>query len=225
MIAAACFLVTAKGRLLPASIPFRFFGAACVCQVLAWAAMLAGAEALPAFAGGLGLPLSLTGAFATMGLVAVGISLPNSPGLVGQFQWLTMLGVSLDLGSGILDGKSRGVFSGRIVVKPDAQKTQAYQMNSNLLLSDDAIVDTKPQLEIFADDVKCGHGGTVGQLDEAALFYLRQRGLSEAEAQALLVWAFASEMVGKIEVAGLRERARLFVAARLPAGAAILEAA
>jgi Fe-S cluster assembly protein SufD len=126
---------------------------------------------------------------------------------------------------GILDGKARGVFSGRIVVKPDAQKTQAYQMNSNLLLSEDAVIDTKPQLEIFADDVKCGHGGTVGQLDEAALFYLRQRGLGEAEARSLLVWAFASEMVGKIGPAPLRERARAFVAARLPAGALLLEAA
>jgi len=161
-------------------------------------------------------------------VAANGLYMADGTQLVDNFSWVEHAVprcTTAETYKGILDGKSRGVFSGRIVVKPDAQKTQAYQMNSNLLLSDDAIVDTKPQLEIFADDVKCGHGGTVGQLDEAALFYLRQRGLSEAEAQALLVWAFASEMVGKIEVVGLRERARLFVAARLPAGAAILEAA
>jgi Fe-S cluster assembly protein SufD len=125
---------------------------------------------------------------------------------------------------GILDGKARGVFAGRIVVQPGAQKTNAYQMNSNLLLSDDAVVDTKPQLEIFADDVKCGHGGTVGQLDDAALFYLRSRGLREDEARSLLVWAFASDMVGRVGAAALRARARQVVAARLPAGSRLLEA-
>ena len=126
---------------------------------------------------------------------------------------------------GILDGRSRGVFSGRIRVLPGAQKTQAYQMNSNLLLSDDAVVDTKPQLEIFADDVKCGHGGTVGQLDDTALFSLRSRGLGEAEAKSLLIWAFASEMVGLVGAPAIRARAKNLVAARLPAGARLLEAA
>jgi Fe-S cluster assembly protein SufD len=126
---------------------------------------------------------------------------------------------------GILDGRARGVFSGRIRVLPGAQKTNAYQMSSNLLLSDDAVVDTKPQLEIFADDVKCGHGGTVGQLDEAALFYLRSRGVGEAEARSLLIWAFAAEMVDLVRPAGLRARAKALVAARLPAGARVLEAA
>jgi len=126
---------------------------------------------------------------------------------------------------GVLDGKARGVFSGRIRVLPGAQKTVARQTTSNLLLSDDAIVDAKPQLEIFADDVKCGHGGTVGQLDEAALFYLRSRGLAEAEARSLLVWAFASEMVGLVGNPSLRARARGLVASRLPAGARFLEAA
>jgi Fe-S cluster assembly protein SufD len=126
---------------------------------------------------------------------------------------------------GILDGRSRGVFSGRIRVLPGAQKTVARQMNSNLLLSDDAVVDAKPQLEIFADDVKCGHGGTVGQLDEAALFYLRSRGLGEVEARSLLVWAFASEMVGLVAAPALRARAKNLVAARLPSGARLLEAA
>jgi Fe-S cluster assembly protein SufD len=126
---------------------------------------------------------------------------------------------------GILDGRARGVFSGRIRVMPGAQKTQAYQMSSNLLLSEDAVVDTKPQLEIYADDVKCGHGGAVGQLDEAALFYLRSRGIAEPEARSLLIWAFAAEMVDKIGPAALRARAKALVAARLPAGAKLLEAA
>jgi Fe-S cluster assembly protein SufD len=126
---------------------------------------------------------------------------------------------------GILDGHARGVFSGRIRVHPGAQKTNARQMNSNLLLSDDAIVDTKPQLEIFADDVKCGHGGTVGQLDETSLFYLRSRGIPEAEARSLLIWAFAAEMVDRMGAGALRARARALVAARLPAGAKLLEAA
>jgi Fe-S cluster assembly protein SufD len=126
---------------------------------------------------------------------------------------------------GILDGAARGVFSGRVRVLPGAQKTVAYQRSSSLLLSDDAVADTKPQLEIFADDVKCGHGGTVGQLDEAALFYLRSRGVPEAEAKSLLVWAFASEMVGLVSAPALRARAKNLVAARLPAGARLLEAA
>jgi len=126
---------------------------------------------------------------------------------------------------GILDGHARGVFAGRIRVMPGAQKTDARQMNSNLLLSDDAVVDTKPQLEIFADDVKCGHGGTVGQLDEASLFYLRSRGVPEPEARSLLIWAFAAELVERIGPPALRARGRALVAARLPAGAGLLEAA
>jgi Fe-S cluster assembly protein SufD len=126
---------------------------------------------------------------------------------------------------GILDGHARGVFAGRIVVQRDAQKSDARQMNSNLLLSEDAVVDTKPQLEIFADDVKCGHGGTVGQLDEDALFYLRSRGVGEVEARSLLIWAFAAEMVDRFGPEVLRARARQRVAARLPAGQKLLEAA
>ena len=126
---------------------------------------------------------------------------------------------------GILDGTARGVFSGRVRVLPGAQKTVAQQMSSSLLLSDDAVADAKPQLEIFADDVKCGHGGTVGQLDETALFYLRSRGLPEADARSLLIWAFASEMVGLVAAPALRARAKNLVAARLPAGARVLEAA
>jgi Fe-S cluster assembly protein SufD len=125
----------------------------------------------------------------------------------------------------ILDGQARGVFCGRIRVLPGAQKTQATQSSSNLLLSDDAIVDTRPQLEIFADDVKCGHGGTVGRLDEASLFYLRSRGLDEPSARSLLIYAFAAELVEAVRPSPLRDRARALVAARLPGGLRLLEAA
>ena len=100
--------------------------------------------------------------------------------------------------NGILDDKAHGVFHGRIVVHKDAQKTDAKQTNRNLLLSDDAQIDTKPQLEIYADDVKCTHGATIGQIDENALFYLRSRGVSEAEARQLLLLAFASECVERM---------------------------
>jgi Fe-S cluster assembly protein SufD len=126
---------------------------------------------------------------------------------------------------GILDGHGRGVFVGRIRVAPGAQKTQAYQLNSNLLLSDDASADSRPQLEILADDVKCGHGGTVGRLDETSLFYLRSRGLGEEEARSLLIYAFAAEMVDRVRPEPLRTRARALVAARLPGGPRLLEAA
>jgi Fe-S cluster assembly protein SufD len=125
----------------------------------------------------------------------------------------------------ILDGHSRGVFAGRIRVLPGAQKTQAFQQSSSLLLSEDALIDTMPQLEIFADDVKCGHGGSVGQLDAAALFYLRTRGLDEAAARSLLIYGFASEMVDRVGPPSLRAQARALVAARLPGGAKLLEAA
>ena len=134
-------------------------------------------------------------------------------------------GTSRELFKGILDGASRGVFAGRIRVLEGASKTDAHQSNSNLLLSRDAIVDTLPQLEIYTDDVKAGHGGTVGELDRDALFYLRSRGLPLAEARSLLVYAFAREMVERVAVPALRERLGRLVAARLPGGDAILEAA
>ena len=98
----------------------------------------------------------------------------------------------------ILDGHARSVFTGKVIVREGAMGTDSDQSNRNLLLSDDAIANTRPQLEIYADDVKCAHGATVGQLDEEALFYLRQRGLSPAQAQALLVEAFAGEIVGTV---------------------------
>jgi len=98
----------------------------------------------------------------------------------------------------ILDGHSHGVFNGKILVRKDAQKTNAYQSNKTVLLSDDAVMNTKPQLEIFADDVKCSHGATTGQLDEDALFYFRARGIGEQDAKALLNFAFASDVIEKI---------------------------
>jgi Fe-S cluster assembly protein SufD len=134
-------------------------------------------------------------------------------------------GRSRELFKGILDGESRGVFAGRIRVLEGAVKTDAHQMNSNLLLSRDAIVDTLPQLEIYTDDVKAGHGGTVGELDADALFYLRSRGLPAAQARGLLIYAFAREMVDRVALPALRDRLGRRVAARLPGGDAILEAA
>lgn len=108
--------------------------------------------------------------------------------------------------AGILQDKSRGVFNGKIYVRPDAQKTDAKQSNRSLLLSRDAEIDTKPQLEIFADDVKCTHGATVGELDENALFYLRARGIDEQTARNLLVRAFAGDILGHVRIEALREQ-------------------
>ncbi len=133
--------------------------------------------------------------------------------------------VSREVFKGILDGSSRGVFSGRVHVREGARKSDAGQVNSNLLLSDDATVDTKPQLEILNDDVKASHGGSVGQLREDQLFYLRSRGLSAAHARALLTWAFASDMVERVGPEELRSRVRRAVAARLPHGQLLREVA
>ncbi len=113
-------------------------------------------------------------------------------------------GTSRELYKGILDGRGRAVFDGRIVVRPRAQKTNAVQTNKNLLLSKEALVQTKPQLEILANDVKCRHGATIGQLDRDTLFYLRSRGIAEAEARRLLVHAFASEIVDRVRVDAVR---------------------
>jgi len=136
----------------------------------------------------------------------------------------TPRGTSRELFKGILDGSARGVFCGRVLVREGARQTDAGQVSSNLLLSEDATADTRPQLEILNDDVKCSHGGTVGQLDENALFYLRARGLDRATARALLTWAFASEMVERI-AAPVREPVRRLVTARLPDGERLREAA
>jgi Fe-S cluster assembly protein SufD len=107
---------------------------------------------------------------------------------------------------GILNGNSRAVFNGKVVVAKDAQKTNASQQNKNLLLSKQAEVDTKPQLEIYADDVKCAHGATVGQLDEDALFYLQSRGLNPEQAKEFLLTAFVADRIEQVKFKGLKQR-------------------
>jgi Fe-S cluster assembly protein SufD len=124
---------------------------------------------------------------------------------------------SFQLYKGVLAGSSRAVFNGRIIVDQDAQKTDANQSNRNLLLSDDAMVHSNPQLEIFADDVRCTHGSTVGRLDEEAVFYLRSRGIGRDEAIRLLTLAFAGEVVERVPVEELRGRLEHVIAARLAA--------
>jgi len=111
---------------------------------------------------------------------------------------------SHELYKGILDGRARGVFNGKIYVHQDAQKTDARQTNKTLLLSDEAVIDTKPQLEIYADDVKCTHGASIGQLDEEQLFYLRTRGLDRQAARQLLTYAFANDIISRIQIEPLR---------------------
>jgi Fe-S cluster assembly protein SufD len=125
---------------------------------------------------------------------------------------------SHELYKAVLDGKAHGVFNGKIFVRKDAQKTNAKQTNKTLLLSDNAYIDTKPQLEIFADDVKCTHGATVGQLDEDQVFYLRSRGIGEDGARDILTFAFAADVVDKIHVEPLRELLRSLVHAKLEGG-------
>jgi len=122
---------------------------------------------------------------------------------------------SRELFKGVLTGASRAVFNGAVIIRPDAQKSDAAQQNQNLLLSEDATIDTKPELQIFADDVKCAHGATVGQLDDAALFYLRARGIDPAAARAILTHAFAREVVERIPHAGLRADVDALVEARM----------
>jgi Fe-S cluster assembly protein SufD len=122
---------------------------------------------------------------------------------------------SNELYKGVMDERSTGVFSGKIFVRPDAQKTNAYQTNNNILLSDNATVNTKPQLEIFADDVKCSHGCTVGRLDEEALFYLRARGISKEHAQAMLLKAFAESIIEQIKIEPLKDYAEQLIVDRL----------
>jgi len=117
---------------------------------------------------------------------------------------------------GVLNGKSRAVFNGKVVVHPQAQKIEAHQNNANLLLSDDAEIDTKPELEIYADDVKCSHGATVGQLDQNMLFYLRSRAIDEETAKSLLTYAFADEVIGDISFAPVKNRLEYLIVGRLP---------
>lgn len=124
---------------------------------------------------------------------------------------------SHELYKGILDGHAQAVFHGRIIVRREAQKTDAIQRNKNLLLSEDAVVNTKPQLEIYADDVRCTHGATVGQVDADALFYLRSRGIAQAQARHLLTCAFAGEMIDRLKVEALRGLLAETLAGRLEA--------
>ena len=123
-------------------------------------------------------------------------------------------GTSVEYYRGVLDGQARGVFNGKVIVRPGAIKTDAAQTNHNLLLTEDALIDTKPQLEIFNNDVKCSHGATVGQLDPHALFYVRSRGLSEKAARSLLTFGFASDVVGRIKIEPLRARLSEYLAHR-----------
>jgi Fe-S cluster assembly protein SufD len=117
--------------------------------------------------------------------------------------------------NGVFDGESRGVFNGRIIVRPGAQRTDSKQTNNNLLLSQSARADSQPQLEIYADDVKCTHGSTVGPLDPTALFYLRSRGLGAEEARGLLTYGFGAEILDRITVPGARQRLDGEIRARL----------
>lgn len=128
---------------------------------------------------------------------------------------------SRELYKGILDGRSRGVFHGKILVRRDAQKTDAMQTNRNLLLSHEALVNSTPALEILADDVKCKHGSTIGQLDANAMFYLRSRGIGETEARALLTYAFAADVVSRIRVESIRASIEAFLGLRLPGAAEV----
>jgi Fe-S cluster assembly protein SufD len=125
--------------------------------------------------------------------------------------------------NGILDDKSRGVFHGRILVRQIAQKTDAKQTNKNLLLSDDATADTKPQLEIYADDVKCTHGATIGQLNDESIFYLRARGINLQTARRMLIHAFAGEIIERIQCEGAREELNKLVWDRIEANPHVAE--
>lgn len=116
---------------------------------------------------------------------------------------------------GIFDDRATGVFNGKVVVEKEAQKTNAFQANNNVLISDKASINTKPQLEIFADDVKCSHGCTIGQLDESAMFYLRSRGIPEKEAKALLMFAFSNNVLDSVKIPVLKNRITRIIANKL----------
>jgi Fe-S cluster assembly protein SufD len=131
--------------------------------------------------------------------------------------------VSHELYKSVLDGRSRGVFNGKIFVRKDAQKTDAKQTNKTLLLSDEATIDTKPQLEIFADDVKCTHGATVGQLDDEQVFYLRSRGMSLERARDVLTVAFARDVLSRIHIEPLKEQVEPMIHQRLRKGREMVE--
>lgn len=116
---------------------------------------------------------------------------------------------------GIFGNNATGVFNGKVIVNKEAQKTNAYQANNNILISDKATVNTKPQLEIFADDVKCSHGCTIGQLDESAMFYMRSRGIPEKEAKALLMYAFSNNVLSSVKIPEIKQRITKIIATKL----------
>ncbi|MDX1470945.1 MAG: Fe-S cluster assembly protein SufD [Flavobacteriaceae bacterium] len=116
---------------------------------------------------------------------------------------------------GIFDEKSTGVFNGKVIVNKEAQKTNAFQANNNILVSDKATINTKPQLEIFADDVKCSHGCTIGQLDESAMFYLQSRGIPKKEAKALLMYAFTNDVMETVKIPEIKQRINKIIAKKL----------
>ncbi|WP_303316307.1 Fe-S cluster assembly protein SufD [Flavivirga abyssicola] len=116
---------------------------------------------------------------------------------------------------GIFGENSTGVFNGKIIVEKEAQKTNAFQANNNILISDKATINTKPQLEIFADDVKCSHGCTIGQLDESAMFYMRSRGIPEKEAKALLMYAFSNNVLSSVKIPEMKQRITKIIANKL----------
>ena len=116
---------------------------------------------------------------------------------------------------GIYDARSTGVFNGKVIVEKEAQKTNAYQQNNNVLISDKATINAKPQLEIFADDVKCSHGCTIGQLDEDALFYMQQRGIPKKEGKALLMYAFANTVLESVKIPEVKQRITKIIANKL----------
>lgn len=130
---------------------------------------------------------------------------------------------SNEIYKGVLTENSTGVFNGKIFVQQDAQKTNAFQQNNNLLLSDKASINSKPQLEIFADDVKCSHGSTVGQLSKEAMFYLQSRGIGEQKAKALLVNAFAFDVTEKIKIPALEEHVNHLITHHIPLGETVTE--
>jgi Fe-S cluster assembly protein SufD len=125
---------------------------------------------------------------------------------------------SRQLYKGVLGGRARAVFNGKVIVRPGAQKTDAQQTNRNLLLSDEATVDTKPQLEIFADDVKCTHGAAIGQLDEEAVFYLKSRGMDSEQARVMLTQGFAVEVISRLASESVRPPLEQLVLAKLRKG-------
>lgn len=143
-----------------------------------------------------------------------GMAIENKEQKVDNYTFINHLSgetTSTELFKYILDDDSKGGFLGRILVQKDAQKTSAFQTNRNLCLTSSAHIQTKPQLEIYADDVKCSHGATVGQLDEAALFYLRSRGIAEKEAKLLLMSAFVSDVIDNIRINSLKDRIKILV--------------